>query len=223
MRGRNLWEPRLKNFKWYEWAMLALLTAMLLVGAAISPWGSALLQSEAAPAWIQAIFSVIAILAGAGFVLWQHVLQMRRDTQIRIQDRVEAFEPICGLIAQAFWQMGLIHDAVVGRVPAQEVLETDVIIDDVASLLAAMDRVNVHELPTVYLCTYFIDACRVLRRMEAQLRQAAIYWRKDHQTTLWKHELRAAETARIALGSTHRIFKSALSAIERGEKPTLHT
>lgn len=221
MRGRTLWEPRLKNFKWYEWAMLALLTAMLLGGTALSPWGKALLKSEGAPAWIQAVFSVVAILAGAGFVLWQHNLQMRRDAQIRIENRVEAFEPLCGLIGQALWQMSHIQDAVDGRIPAEEVLATDVIIDDVSSLLEAMDRVNVHELPTAYLCAYFIDVRRVLRRMEVQLRCAAAEWRVDSIDPRWKLHLHAAQEAKRQIGKTLLIFHRAMSSISRGERPEL--
>ena len=211
----------MKNFKWYEWAMLALLMGMLLVGGALSPWGQALFQSEGAPAWIQAIFSVVAILSGAGFVLWQHTLQMRRDAQIRIEERVDAFEPICSLIGQALWLMAHIQDAVDGYVSAEEVLRTDVIIDEVGALLAVMDRVNVHELPTGYLCAYFIDVCRVLRKMEVQLRYAAISWRKDQQATKWRNELLAAKLAKESVAQTLRIFRHALTSIERGERPEL--
>ncbi|CAB3720755.1 hypothetical protein ABFG95_24190 [Achromobacter sp. HNDS-1] len=211
----------MKNFKWYEWAILALLMGMLLIGGALSPWGQALFHSEGAPAWIQAIFSVVAIVSGAGFVLWQHTLQMRRDSQIRIEERIDAFEPICSLIGQAHWLMAYIQDVLDGYVPAEEVLRTDVIIDDVGALLGAMDRVNVHQLPTGYLCAYFIDVCRVLRKMEVQLRHAANRWRNDLQGTKWRHELLAAKLAKESVAQTLQIFRHALTSIERGERPKL--
>lgn len=211
----------MKGFKWYDWAMLTALVGMFIGGAALSPWGQSFFRSEGAAAWIQAFFSAVAILAGAGFVLWQHVLQVRRDRQQRIDDRVERFEPICGLIGQAYWLVDHVHDALTGRVPPEEVLRTDVIIEDASTLLSAMDRVNVHELPTAYLCSYFIDACRVLRRTEAQLRQSAAFWRIDPITTLWRHELRAVPAARKAVGNIRWVFLNALESIERGEKPRI--
>ncbi|MGE6916719.1 hypothetical protein [Achromobacter kerstersii] len=211
----------MKSFKWYEWAMLIALVGLFIGGAALSPWGQSFFRSEGAAAWIQAFFSAVAILAGAGFVLWQHVLQVRRDRQQRIDDRVERFEPICGLIGQAYWLVDHVHDALIGLVPPGEVLKTDVIIDDASTLLSAMERVNVHELPTAYLCSYFIDACRVLRRTEAQLRHSAEFWRIDPKTTLWKHELRAAPEAKKVVGNVRRVFLNALESIERGEKPEL--
>lgn len=178
--------------------------------------------SQTAAAWVQAIFSIVAILASAGFIHWQHELQRSRDRKQRIDDRVEAFEPIFGMVGQAFWQMDQLHDVVIGAIPASEVLDTDVIIDDIAALVAAMDRVNVHELPTAYLCAYFLDVCRVLRRMEKQLQIAAAYWRKDRQTTLWRHELRSSESARAVVKKAYDAFGSALGSIGRGEKPELN-
>lgn len=209
----------MKSFKWYEWATLSALVGMFIGGAALSPWGRSFFQSEGAAAWIQAFFSAVAILAGAGFVLWQHVLQARRDRQQRIDDRVERFEPICGLIGQAYWLVDHVHDALIGSVPSEDVLKTDVVIDDASTLLSAMERVNVHELPTAYLCSYFIDACRVLRRTEAQLRHSAELWRKDPKTPLWKDELRAAPQAKKAVGNIRQVFLNALESIGRGEKP----
>lgn len=211
----------MKNFKWYEWAMLGVLACMLVGGAVLSPWGRSFFQSEGAVNWVQAFFSAVAILAGAGFVLWQHVLQVRRDKKQRIDDRVERFEPICGLIGQTYWLVDHVHDAVIGSVAPQDLLRTDVIIEDASSLLGAMERVNVHELPTAYLCSYFIDACRVLRRTEIHLRRSAEVWRSDSKTADWKLELGAAAEAKIAVSHIRSVFLSALSSIGRGEKPKL--
>jgi hypothetical protein len=52
----------MNRFKWYEWLVLIVLLAMLVVGAAFSPWGQRLLGSPDTPAWVQAIGSIAAIL-----------------------------------------------------------------------------------------------------------------------------------------------------------------
>lgn len=51
----------MKNFKWYDWAVLVGLIALFMIGAVLSPWGQMLIRSSAAPAWIQAVGSVAAI------------------------------------------------------------------------------------------------------------------------------------------------------------------
>lgn len=54
----------MKNFRWYEWAMLAVLLALLGIGLAVSPFGAwiwGVLNSANAPAWVQAIGSILAI------------------------------------------------------------------------------------------------------------------------------------------------------------------
>lgn len=56
----------MNNFKWYDWAMLAWLFAFFLTIGALSPWGQMLLNSPAAPAWVQAWGSIAAI----GAAVW---------------------------------------------------------------------------------------------------------------------------------------------------------
>lgn len=77
----------MKNFKWYDWAMLTALVAGLLVGFAFSPWGRSILQSDAAPAWVQAVGSIAAIVAlfqGARVqarMQFRHALRMERRAE----------------------------------------------------------------------------------------------------------------------------------------------
>ncbi|MNU65408.1 hypothetical protein D3C71_547000 [compost metagenome] len=67
----------MKEFKWYEWLMLAFLSLFFVSLCALSPWGQSFLSSEAAPAWMQAIGSLL----GLAIAIWVPMDQHRRSTQ----------------------------------------------------------------------------------------------------------------------------------------------
>lgn len=67
----------MKNFKWYEWAMLVVLTVMLLGGASLSPWGQRFFLRDEAPAWTQAVGAILAVAGTAWAAIWS----VRRSEQ----------------------------------------------------------------------------------------------------------------------------------------------
>lgn len=76
----------MKNFKWYDWATLTVLMAMLLGGFAFSPWGRSILQSDSAPAWVQAVGALFAL----GIAIWvparQHQLELSHARDREAED-----------------------------------------------------------------------------------------------------------------------------------------
>lgn len=72
----------MKNFKWYDWAMLVVLTVMFLSGASLSPWGQRFFLSSDAPAWTQAVGAILAIVGTAWAAIWS----VRRSEQRARED-----------------------------------------------------------------------------------------------------------------------------------------
>ncbi|WP_241047389.1 hypothetical protein [Achromobacter xylosoxidans] len=73
----------MKNFKWYEWVVLVWLIAFFLAIAWLSPWGQLLVNSSAAPAWIQAVGSVAAIIVAIALSRSQYNQDRARERKRR--------------------------------------------------------------------------------------------------------------------------------------------
>jgi len=89
----------MKSFKWYDWAMLIVLTVMFLSGASLSPWGQRFFLSNDAPAWTQAVGAILAIAGTAWAAIWS----VRRSEQRNREDRSRqdaALIRSCALIAK---------------------------------------------------------------------------------------------------------------------------
>lgn len=73
----------LKQFKARDWALLVVVTLAAVLGLLHILFGLRLvlaaLFSATAAAWVQAIGSVVAILASVKLVLWQHELELARN------------------------------------------------------------------------------------------------------------------------------------------------
>lgn len=69
----------MKDFNRSEWAMLVVLILMAFSGALMSPWGQLFVNSEAAPAWIQAVGSVGAIGVAIGISRSQYKQDRARE------------------------------------------------------------------------------------------------------------------------------------------------
>lgn len=178
-------------------------------------------SSQTAASWFQAVGSVLAIFVSAGLVWWQHELTMNLEQKRRALDRHEKFEPFVGLIAQARWLVRYVNDAISGDVPPVEVFDTDAIITDLEYLLDAMRKVPVHELPTTYLCTYFIDACRLLAMLSPQVGAAKNIWRQVPNGDLWRERLKMMPVAVKSIDNIDAAFQSASNALMLGKRPSI--
>ncbi|MGJ7555905.1 hypothetical protein ACSFBI_18050 [Variovorax sp. RB3P1] len=87
---------------------VALLTALLLVhtlaifpGTPAMRWffaaSATVLSRLDAPAWVQAVGSILAIVAAAFFVKYQHSLELRRDTENDKKARMRRYLVLAGL------------------------------------------------------------------------------------------------------------------------------
>jgi len=180
-------------------------------------WNDA--SSQTAASWFQAVGSVIAIFVSAGLVWWQHELAMKLEQTRRSTDRHEKFEPFVGLIAQARWLVRHVNDAISGDVPPAEVFDTDAITTDFEYLLEAMKKVPVHELPTTYLCTHFLDACRLLATMIPRINAAKNIWRATESDDMWTARLTMMPDAVKAIDYIDAAFRSASTALKLGKRP----
>jgi hypothetical protein len=206
--------------KWPEVAgvcFVALCACLAILGW--PQWSDA--SSQTAAAWFQAVFSVIAILVSAAIVWWQHNLERQRNREEAIAQQTRAFEPIVGMVSQAQWQLSNLNDAYNGKISANELLDTDVIVDDIEFLLNAIEQVPVHEIPTEFLISYFIDVRRLLFRTLVQLRKAVHVWRDGDNPDLWRDQLPQTTEGYHAMRRMYAIFKDALIVMRAGRRPTL--
>lgn len=79
------------------------------------------IQLQTVAAWVQAVGSILAILAAAGFVLWQHKLDAARERARRIErirgllDVLQSEIRYCSDLAAEF--LGRNHPAILHRLP----------------------------------------------------------------------------------------------------------
>lgn len=131
----------MKEFKWYEWVMLVVLALMASVGFILSPWGQALISSEAAPAWIQAVGSVGAI----GAAIWISRSQYNQD---RALERKRERDSLGAALVLAERSLDLVDECL--TTDAYEYFEADEFLYDsreFEQVATALRSVPVHEFP----------------------------------------------------------------------------
>lgn len=134
-------ETRVKDFKWYEWAMLVVLILIAIGGALMSPWGQAIIASEAAPAWIQAVGSVGAIGVAIGISRSQY-------NQDRIRERKRTRDSLGAALVLAERSRDLVNECLI--TDSYTYFDADKFLHDpreFEQVAVALRGVPVHEFP----------------------------------------------------------------------------
>lgn len=80
------------------------------------------LASPAAPAWVQAIGSVLAIFASVGLVLWQHSLERARDEERAVGEREQRRLQMEAMLDAADMKMDFLLEAMATENPVNILL-----------------------------------------------------------------------------------------------------
>lgn len=137
----------MKSFKWYEWAMLAVLVLMTAFGLLFSPWGQAIIKSESAPAWIQAVGSVAAIVAAS--LIARHQTNVAKADEAR--RRVLHLHAIRGLLDELNRTLVTTADAISKLETYNAVNYARQRIRPMRIAVEAIQKIPFHEVPMAYI------------------------------------------------------------------------
>ena len=137
----------MKSFKWYEWAMLAVLTLMAALGLALSPLGQTVLNSDSAPAWIQAVGSVAAILAAS--LIARHQTNVAKADEAR--RRVLHLQAIQGLLRELNRTLVTTADAIAPLTTYNAVDYARHRVRPMRTAIEAIQKIPFHEVPMAYI------------------------------------------------------------------------
>lgn len=137
----------MKSFKWYEWAMLAVLTLMAALGLALSPLGQTVLNSDSAPAWIQAVGSVAAILVAS--LIARHQTTVAKAEEAR--RRMLHLQAIQGLLRELNRTLVTTADAIAPLTTYNAVDYARHRIRPMRTAIEAIQKIPFHEVPMAYI------------------------------------------------------------------------
>lgn len=137
----------MKGFKWYEWTMLAVLTLMAAIGLVLSPLGQAIINSASAPAWIQAVGSVAAILA-ASLIARHQTNVAKAEEATRLMLHLQAIQ---GLLNELNRTLVTTADAIAPLTTYNAVDYARNRIRPMRTAVEAIQKIPFHEVPMAYI------------------------------------------------------------------------
>ncbi|MDP9992024.1 hypothetical protein J2W28_001052 [Variovorax boronicumulans] len=155
------------------WKMLALWTTGAALIALAAGWSAVVLWTNAnsgLASWVQAVFSVLAILATSGVVLWQHELERKRQKEADVESRRRRHSVVVALAHVTSTHAAWLRKKLPDRAALMDIKNKNVYfeMEDIARIAARIEAVPLHELDDAIMARDLLlltESCLSLKRL----------------------------------------------------------